>query len=153
MRTITQLGSASEVINGVARRDHQPRLAPWRRAVPSLALAVLLLGGMVFGGDDPNTITFSNESEEDATVRLVGPTRGHYRVPNGTQRTVHVAAGQYYIVTRYCDSSRRCTYSRGDSFDVIQTEGAYSEIVITLHKVPDGNYHTRPSTAAEFIGN
>ncbi len=55
---------------------------------------------IVHAGDYPNTISFGNESGEDAVVRLVGPTRQDVPVPNGTRRTVHAAAGRYYIVTR-----------------------------------------------------
>jgi len=64
-----------------------------------------------------------------------------------------VPAGNYYILTRYCDSQGRCSYSKGDPFTVIQTATQYSEITITLHKVPNGNYHTYPVTVADFDGN
>jgi hypothetical protein len=41
--------------------------------------------------DPPNTITFSNNSGESATVKLVGPAHGYVPVPNQSERTVHVA--------------------------------------------------------------
>ena len=101
----------------------------------------------------PNTITFENQSGEGALVKLIGPVRWNIPVPNGTSRAINVPAGNYYILTRYCDSSNHCSYSKGDPFTVIQTETQYSDITITLHKVPNGNYRTYPATATEFNSN
>ncbi len=125
----------------------------WGRAVASLVAVLVLTCVLVCAQEPPNTITFTNNSGEDAMVKLVGPTHGYIAVPNQAERTVHVAAGRYYIVVRYCDRSNHCSYNKGDPFDVEQTDTEYSAITITLHKVPNGNYHTHPATAADFGGN
>ncbi|MGO9273452.1 MAG: hypothetical protein ACLQOO_24975 [Terriglobia bacterium] len=126
---------------------------PGMRLLWCAPLALMLLCSSVRAQEPPNTITFINNSGEDATVKLIGPTHGYISVPNRAQNTVHVAAGRYSIVTRYCDSSNHCSYNKGDAFDVIQTATQYSEITITLNVVPNGNYHTTPATAAEFGGS
>jgi len=122
-----------------------------------LVLVALFGAGMLASRVDaqafPNTITFENQSGEDAMVKLIGPVRWNIPVPNGTSRAINVPAGNYYILTRYCDNWNRCSYSKGNPFAVVQTETQYSEIAITLHKVLNGNYRTYPTTAAEFNGN
>jgi len=124
--------------------------------LPLVLCAGLLLGGgaaRASAQDYVNSITFQNHSGEDAVVKLVGPVRWAVPVPNATDRTVHVPAGNYYIVTRYCNQPGNCTYTKGDPFTVVQTETQYSQILITLHKVPNGNYRTQPANEAEFDGN
>ena len=100
--------------------------------------------------DNPNTITFDNQSGESALVKLIGPTGHTVEVPNGESRTVNAAAGEYYILTRYGSTPKQYKYSRGDTFTVVQTEREYSIISITLHKVRDGNYDTHPISSSEF---
>jgi hypothetical protein len=96
------------------------------------------------------TITFDNQSGEVALVKVIGPTSRQTEVPNGQKRTVTVAGGQYYIVTRYGTSPDKYSYSKGDPFKVTQTSTQHSVITITLHQVVDGNYHSDPISAAEF---
>jgi hypothetical protein len=116
-------------------------------------LSVALLPAQVGAQTFRNTISFENQSGEEALVKVIGPVRGNVPVPNGTTRAINVPAGSYYILTRYCDSQGRYSYSKGTQFTVIQTETQYSEITITLHTVPNGNYRTYPATATEFDGN
>jgi len=97
-----------------------------------------------------NTVTFSNHSGEDAVVKVIGPARAVVAVSNGSEGAVQVPAGRYYILVRYCDRSNRCSYSRGDAFAVEETTNAYSDILITLHKVVNGNYGSRSTSGAEF---
>ncbi len=100
----------------------------------------------------PSTVTFLNGSAEDAVVKLVGPSAQYVEVPNGKNATVHVAPGEYRIVVQYRGKNGRYTYSKGDPFDVIESGSQYSVIRITLHKVFNGNYRTRPATRDEFGG-
>lgn len=100
--------------------------------------------------DNPNTITFENESGEPAVVKLVGPSDQSVEVSQGESRTVNVAAGKYHILVRYGSKGDQYTYSKGDPFTVEQTATQYSAISITLHKVVDGNYATHPTSRAEF---
>ncbi|MCS7303746.1 MAG: hypothetical protein NZ602_01385 [Thermoguttaceae bacterium] len=87
-----------------------------------------------------SSITFQNNSEADALVRLVGPQRRQINVPAGKNRTLYnVRAGHYYILVRY-DDGRRVA---GQHFNVEATATTYSKITITLHGVIGGNYPTR----------
>jgi len=97
-----------------------------------------------------SSITFSNGSGDDAVVKLVGPSARTVDVPNGTNRAAgELAPGQYYIVVRY-GAAGRYSYSKGNPFEVQEYGGSYSEISITLHKVVNGNYSTRPAGKDEF---
>jgi len=100
----------------------------------------------------PNTITFDNQSGEFAIVKLMGPTKVAVEVPNGQEQTVHVAAGNYYLLGRYGTQPEEYTYTKGDPFTVTQSGRQYSVITITLHKVVDGNYHAEHVSKKEFEG-
>lgn len=100
--------------------------------------------------DNPNIISFDNQSGESALVKLVGPTPKIVKVANGQKRSVNVAAGEYYILVRYGKSPERYRYSKGDTFTVHQTSTQYSTITITLHKVIGGSYATHPTSSHEF---
>lgn len=100
--------------------------------------------------DNPNTITFDNQSGEPALVKLVGPTRQAVDVPKGQKRTVHVAAGEYHLLIRYGSDAREYSYSKGDPFKVHKNATQYSSISITLHKVVGGNYPIRQTTRKKF---
>ena len=97
----------------------------------------------------PNTITFENQSGQDALVKLVGPTRGVVPVPNRSQAGIHVQAGEYYILVRY-GLPGHYSYSKGQRFSVEGSVDSYSVITITLHKVVNGNYESHPVNPAEF---
>jgi len=100
----------------------------------------------------PNTITFDNQSGEFAIVKLMGPTKVAVEVPNGQERTVNVEAGDYYLLGRYGSTPEKYKYTKGDQFEVTQSGRQYSVITITLHKVLDGNYGTRPVSGEKFEG-
>ncbi|HHT9121837.1 MAG TPA: hypothetical protein ACFYEF_03110 [Candidatus Wunengus sp. YC63] len=97
-----------------------------------------------------NTVTFDNQSGEYGAVKLVGTTARTVDVPQGQKRTVHVAAGEYYILVRYGSKPEQYSYAKGDPFTVLQTATQYSCITITLHPVVNGNYRTRSSSREEF---
>jgi ABC-type Fe3+-hydroxamate transport system substrate-binding protein len=117
-----------------------------------LALAALVLLKTTIGhAETPRaTVTFDNQSGEQALVKLIGPTGRVVLVPNRQKRTVTAVGGQYHILTRYGGSPDGYTYSKGDSFKVTQTAKQHSVITITLHKVVGGNYPSSPIDAAEF---
>ena len=104
----------------------------------------------VYAQDNPNSITFENQSGELALVKLIGPTGQNVEVPDGQSRTVNVAAGEYYTLIRYGNEPEKYKYAKGDPFTVTETETQYSAITITLHKVIGGKYHTQPITVEEF---
>ncbi len=98
----------------------------------------------------PNTITFDNQAGEYALVKLVGPTLKSIKVPDGEKRTVSAAAGEYYILTRYGIRTEKFKYSKGETFEIIETETKHSKTTITLYPVVDGNYSTTPISSDEF---
>jgi hypothetical protein len=123
------------------------------RVYRALMCLVLLLAGVSRisrAQQYPNTIRFVNQSGENAMVKLIGPIRLSVLVPNAGSSTVNVPGGIYYILTRYCGRQGTCRYSKGDSFNVTQTDTEYSKVEITLHKVAGGQYHTRDASATEF---
>ena len=71
-------------------------------------------------------------------------------VPNGQKRTVNVAAGEYYILTRYGIKPEAYKYTKGKTFQIVQTATKYSKTTITLYPVVGGNYPTRPISSDEF---
>ena len=96
-----------------------------------------------------NKVNFDNQSGEPALVKLVGPTQTEVEVPNGATVGVEAAAGHYFIKVR-SGMPGKYRYSKGDEFDVRETATTKSEITITLHKVIDGNYDSRPISEDEF---
>jgi hypothetical protein len=113
-----------------------------------LLLLVCAVAPQAIAQDRP-TIRFENASGDDCVVKLVGPTGGYVDVPDAGSRTVAVRGGQYHIVTRY-GRPGSYSYRRGESFSVTESSNAVSRIVITLHRVSNGNYDTRPTSEAEF---
>jgi hypothetical protein len=96
------------------------------------------------------TITFDNRSGDFAVVKLIGPSKHVAEVPDGERRTVNASGGNYYIVTRFGSKPDSYSYERGDNFNVTQTATKHSVITITLHKIVNGNYDTKPISAEEF---
>ena len=122
----------------------------WHLVRLIVVLGALLLPGAAGAQTARATITFDNQSGDLALVKLIGPSGRRAEVPTGQKRTVKVVGGQYHIVTRYGTSPDSYRYSKGDPFTVTQTATQHSVITITLHKVVDGNYSTRPVSAEEF---
>jgi hypothetical protein len=110
--------------------------------VPSKAIVSFVL--------PPNTITFDNQSGENALIRLIGPTRNTFMVSDGTSETLHASPGRYDVKLRYGDDPQQYAYFRGEPFDVKQESSSYSKTTITLHKVPGGKYRTMPIQSDEF---
>lgn len=109
----------------------------------------MLLIATAFNGMAQNTVAFYNLSGEPALVRLIGPSAQNVAVPHTAKRSVEAEAGTYYIKVRY-GTPGTYSYSRGDPFEVTETETEYSATTITLHKVLDGNYESRPISEVDF---
>ena len=121
-----------------------------RGAVLAMLCGLAGVGDLM--ADSPrSTITLDNQSGKSALVKLVGATPHVVEVPDRQQRTVSAGAGEYYLLARYGSDIGDYAYVRGDPF--LMEEGAdhYSEILITLHRVVDGNYATRPTSCEEFV--
>ena len=118
------------------------------RLIGCALLFVLVTVGLASAQNTP-TLSFVNFSGENATVKVTGPTSGYVEVPNGASRTVAVRGGSYSIVIRY-GTPGNFTYQRGDEFSVSESAYSVDRISITLHKVPNGNYHTHETQQAEF---
>lgn len=118
------------------------------RLIGCALLFVLVTVGLASAQNTP-TLSFVNFSGENATVKVAGPTSGYVEVPNGGSRTVTVRGGSYSIVIRY-GTPGNFTYQRGDEFSVSESASSVDRISITLHKVPNGNYHTRSTQGTDF---
>ncbi|UCE19731.1 MAG: hypothetical protein JSV84_05135 [Gemmatimonadota bacterium] len=99
---------------------------------------------------NPNTITFDNQSGDPALVKVIGPTGHVIEVPEGEDRTINVASGEYYILICYGSEPGKYTYAKGDTFRVVETATQYSAIGITLHRVVGGDYPVQPIPPEEF---
>lgn len=104
----------------------------------------------IYAQDYQNTITFDNQSGDPALVKILGPSGQIIEVPDKQRRTVKVAAGEYDVFVRYGSKPDQYRYSKGEPVTVAETDTTYSVLTITLHKVVDGNYETRPISAKEF---
>src|ERR1035438_4506962 len=119
-------------------------------AVAFALLVFLLLPGTA-AAQYHSSITLENGAGETAFVKLVGPSGRTVSVPRNENRTESsIAPGRYYIVVRYGDVEKDYTYMKGDPFDMEESGNQYSEMSITLYRVVDGNYNTRPSSKEEF---
>lgn len=119
------------------------------KTLTTLTIAVLLIPVAVCHARTDNTVTFDNQSGQPALVKLVGPTPREVEVPIGQKRTVTASSGQYHIKTRY-GSPGKYRYTKGDEFVIKDSATNRSKITITLHKVVDGNYDSRPISAEDF---
>src|SRR5271166_1832460 len=108
-----------------------------------------MLLAWIISASAQNTVSFDNRSGEPALVKLIGPTSSEIEVPNGTKPVVQVLAGKYFIKVRY-GVEGKYHYTKGQEFTVHETATTTSEITITLHKVVNGNYGSRPITEQEF---
>jgi hypothetical protein len=118
-----------------------------KSAALSAVLALALTGAAI--AQTAPMVTLENQSGEAALVKLVGPVPRVVSVPQGTNRTVEVLGGRYYLLVRY-GTSGHYHYTKGDPFYVTQTATEVSEISITLHKIIGGNYHSHPIGASDF---
>ena len=119
--------------------------------IPGAVLAAVLVLPLAIDAQYHSSITFQNGAGETALVKLVGPSAQTVSVPRSESRNVSaVAPGRYYIVVRYGDAEQNYSYMKGDPFDVEESGGEYSEISITLYKVANGNYGSRPARKEDF---
>jgi len=122
-----------------------------RALAVAFALLVFLLLPGTAAAQCHSSITLENGAGETAFVKLVGPSGRTVSVPRNENRTESsIAPGRYYIVVRYGDDENKYSYMKGDPFEVEESGNEYSEISITLYRVADGNYSTRPASKEEF---
>jgi hypothetical protein len=123
----------------------------YRPSVVVFLAAVSLLLPITAAAQNHSSITFENGAGETALVKLVGPSGRTVSVPKSENRTESgIAPGRYYLVVRYGDVEKDYTYMKGDPFDIEESGNQYTEMSITLYKVVDGNYNTRPASKEEF---
>lgn len=123
----------------------------------TLALLPLLpLAGCVHppasGEGQGSSITFRNQSGEEALVKLIGPASHTVGIPSGESETVRLDAGAYYLMVRYRDSSGKDTYSKGEPFEVGGSGRGRSPSLIFLDKLLDGKFQTHFIPREEFEG-
>lgn len=96
-----------------------------------------------------NSLTFVNQSGEDALVKLVGPSRKIVEVSDGGKATVNIAGGSYCVFVRY-GKGPKYRYAKGETFQIHDSTTSYTVATLTLHGVINGNYRTYGSSADEF---
>lgn len=99
-----------------------------------------------------NKIIFDNQSGQNAVVKVIGSTKLVVKVPKQRKKTVHVAAGDYYILVRYGDSEKDFSYTKSDPFVVTQSEDQYSIITFTLYRTRGGDFNASPVSPEVFEG-
>ena len=111
---------------------------------------------IAFGGDAlaadlaKNIIKFDNQSGRNAVVRVMGPTQTVAKMQRDETRTVHVIAGDYYILVRYGDSEKEYSYTKSALFTVTQDDKKFSIITFTLHRRGGGTFNVQPVSGKEF---
>ena len=113
------------------------------------AFFIITLVITVHAGSEINGLTFINKSGEPALVKLVGLSRRLVQVPDGQDRRVKIASGNYVIYVRYGNKGHY-RYTKGESFEIRQVTGGYIEARLTLHGVVNGNYSVAGSSKEEF---
>lgn len=135
----------------------EPRRRGPKEATMLTRTNLVLVAAVVFslsvsaGAVGRATLTLENASAEDALVRVVGPTTTYVETPNSSSRTIRVDGGTYRLYVRYGQPGHY-SYTRGEPFAIKDDGREWEEVTVTLHKVPNGNYRTSPSDAAEFNG-
>ena len=128
-------------------------LVRWIRS-PLIVAGILWIAGIasLSWASQPalNKIKFDNQSGQNAVVKVVGPTNLVVRVPKQRKKTVHVPAGDYFILVRFGDSEKDYTYTKSDPFAVTQSEGQFSIITFTLFRTKGGDFNTIPASQEEF---
>ncbi|MGB7748252.1 MAG: hypothetical protein WBN75_13300 [Verrucomicrobiia bacterium] len=108
-----------------------------------IILSLSILFACIISASAQNTVSFDNQSGEPALVKLIGPAPNEVEVPDGTRQSVQASAGKYFIKVRY-GVQGKFHYAKGQEFTVDETATTTSQITITLHKVVNGNYESRP---------
>ena len=133
------------------KKDRGADSKRWALAVPLAVTVLSLFLPSRAAAQYHSSITFENGTGEIALVKLVGPSGRTVSVPKSENRTESgIAPGRYYIVVRYGDVEKDYSYMKGDPFDIDESGNQYTEMSITLYKVVDGNYNTRPASKEEF---
>jgi len=117
-------------------------------AICILTTLLLLSSVKSASGRDYPTITVQNQSEQTALIKFVGPTAGYLAVSSNAGRSTQVRGGRYQLFIRYGDQGHY-TYTKLDTFDVVENESQVSVVTIVLHTTT-GNTNERPSDRNEF---
>ena len=128
-----------------------PRVRSAHTVALGLSVCTLLVGCLLaYAQGGNNTLTFDNQSGDDAVVKVVGPIEppkasGSVIPPNGPVQviqlalgdrlTIHVASGTFLILVRYGSDPAAYTYSCGGPVNQQESEGHHSAVTITLRKV------------------
>lgn len=119
------------------------------RTIIFTAFIILIFISYSEATSEKNTLTFINQSGDDALVKLVGPSKKTVEVSNGGSQTVNIAGGEYQIYVRY-GRGPNYRYAKGEAFRIEDSATTYTKAQLTLHGVINGNYHTYGSSESEF---
>ena len=80
----------------------------------------------------PNTLKVENRSGDPVHAELIGPSKQVIELPDGEDRTVNVAPGEYTMQVRYGTDPEHYAYSKVAPFKIEQTSTTYMAGTITI---------------------
>ena len=99
-----------------------------------------------------NQLIIKNGTTSNAVVRIKKKGSDlvvwEQHIPAGKSGSVNLPAGEYYDVVRFQSKSGAFSYSKGDGFTLKPNK--FSKLVMTLHPVLNGNYHSYNCSAKDF---
>ncbi|MFH0820111.1 MAG: hypothetical protein V1892_03705 [bacterium] len=113
---------------------------------------ILFLINPILALAQDNSVTFDNQSGEDALVKLISSAGEAQKitVPNGSKETIYnLGNDTYHVKVRY-GTPGHCRYIKGEYFELKAFDPYYAVANITLHPIVGGNYDTQSISEAEF---
>ena len=101
-------------------------------ALVASAWFVLALASRVHAQAPPNTLKVENRSGDPVHAELIGPSAQVLELPDGEDRTINVAPGEYTMQIRYGNDPKAYTYSKVAPFKIEQTSTTYMAGTITI---------------------
>ena len=99
-----------------------------------------------------NQLIIENGTTRDAIVRIKKKDSsllaGEQLIPAGESGKINLTSGEYYDVVRFQSKDGAFSYSKGEGF--IIEPNKYSKLMMTLHPVLKGNYHSYSCSAKDF---
>ena len=99
-----------------------------------------------------NELIIKNGTTNDTVVRIKEKASnsvvGEQMIPAGKSGTIKLPPGEYYEVAKFQLKSGDFIYSKGGGFSIKPDK--YSKLVMTLHPVINGNYHSYSCSAKDF---
>ena len=86
----------------------------------------------VHAQEPPNKLIIENRSGDPVHAELIGPSAQVLELPDGEDRTVNIAPGEYTMQIRYGTDPKAYTYSKVAPFKIEQTSTTYMAATVTI---------------------